>query len=311
MANILTPQAVLDSLDGAYRDSVTIVDFTARCWAAKVTSKEAAALLAAHTGAKEKVFRVQEYLFTGTEYHANVVAAKSTVYNTAKEMAKCSGSLGTWAIPNSSIEEFIGVVDPLIENFDRAYQEFYDHYEEAVMTGMKGLGKLAAVADKLYVPKRDLREKFEITYDFLPLPDGNSYGNLPTVTLQRLQARLEINLRGRLLGTFEEAVVDLKTALGELRERLEEKIEVADEVITDDRRRSIVRLTSAVREKPLNQARILRRFARGEWAKRLSMVEDTLELLANNKHLAKDVDLQAKAVKMIQSIERALFGEQP
>ncbi len=304
MPNFLSPEAILDSLGGAFKGTLSLTNFDQSMWSAKIQDSEAAQILATHTNADVGALDVRKYLFEGTTKHKALCTAVRRAYTVHKERTKTFGKNGLRVLPNSTIAGYLIALDKEKGNIQNKLDCFISTYDDDVQTGMQRLGQLAPFATQLYPPVENLPGLFSVQYeDLLPFPDENSFGDMDPATLTRLQMNLEGSLRARAQLTFDEALNDFMGALGAVKHRLGARIDTLDEKDVKQ-----VKLTSSVLSTPVVQAGMLRQFARGDWANKMGKVESVLHTVLLEHDLTKKPELLPKALGVVTELERRLLA---
>jgi len=186
----------------------------------KITDKQAGAELTARKRATEKSARVVKNLINPD--HLKEIAAVQTAFRTYIQANTVPWIGDTFLLPKDKYYEFVDKLLETREELDKEVDKFIRKYAELIQESHETLGELFDAS--AYPDVFDLRQKFQISVQFMPVPDVNQFNQLG------LESETEAELKAEALQAQNNLLQD---ATESLYKRVHHRVELLHNRLVD------------------------------------------------------------------------------
>lgn len=210
------------------RNFATLVDLSTKLWHAKARDVKAAKAAAAATGAKAEAYDLTKKLLAGADsqlkqIHKIVNATRLRHYQLTLPWSTVSVTdttgkrSGSRLLPNTRFTEYVKVMAKAKAELDAALDAFEPAYPAMVQVAKQNLGSSFNAED--YPDVSEIRGRFGISFEFLPIPSGQDFGGLASAQTQRLAEALEERKRIMVANAMQDLWKRVLEAVGHIAER--------------------------------------------------------------------------------------------
>lgn len=205
-----TSEELMEDLD--IRNYGTLVSLNTLRWHAKVRDHRAADAAASASGADKAAFEARKRLLVGADeklkrVHTAIDAARTEHYKMTLPWSTVGVNdhgkrSGPRLLPNTLFFDYTQKMAKYKQEMDDALDEFVTAYPKLIAIAQQ---KLGTSFDRSQYPAPSLiKQHFGLSFDFLPIPTGDDFGN---VTLQQAE-KLAMNVNRKTRQMLENAMQD-------------------------------------------------------------------------------------------------------
>jgi hypothetical protein len=205
-----TSEELMEDLD--IRNYGTLVSLNTLRWHAKVRDHRAADAAASASGADKAAFEARKRLLVGADeklkrVHTAIDAARTEHYKMTLPWSTVGVNdhgkrSGPRLLPNTLFFDYTQKMAKYKQEMDDALDEFVTAYPKLIAIAQQ---KLGTSFDRSQYPAPSLiKHHFGLSFDFLPIPTGDDFGN---VTLQQAE-KLAMNVNRKTRQMLENAMQD-------------------------------------------------------------------------------------------------------
>lgn len=210
------------------RNFATLVRLETARWHAKAKDKGAAADVAKANEADETAFVVQKNLLAGADealqrIHKALDKARAKHYEltlpwTTKKIDDTGRRSGSRLLPNTLFFEYTKEMATCKDEMVAALEAFVPAYPELIKQAKKKLGQRFNPAE--YPNADSIRQHFDLSFDFQPIPAGDDFKGLPDQQLNALANSINRKTEQMMEGAMQDVWVRLYEAVSHMAERL-------------------------------------------------------------------------------------------
>lgn len=217
-----TSDELMEDLD--IRNYGTLVSLNTLRWHAKVRDHKAADAAASASGADKAAFEARKRLLVGADeklkrVHTAIDAARTEHYKMTLPWSTVGVNdhgkrSGPRLLPNTLFFDYTKKMAQFKQDMDDALDEFVAAYPKLIAIAQQ---KLGTAFDRSQYPAPSLiRQHFGLSFDFLPIPTGDDFGNVTLLQAEKLA--MNVNKRNRQM---------LENAMQDAWKRLQDDMEHA------------------------------------------------------------------------------------
>jgi len=205
-----TSDELMEDLD--IRNYGTLVSLATLRWHAKVRDRTAALNASAASGADEAAYEARKRLLVGADeklkrVHTAIDAARTEHYRMTLPWSTVGVNdhgkrAGPRLLPNTLFFDYTQKMGKFKQEMVAALDEFVQAYPTLIALAQKKLGSAFDFSE--YPPPSSIRQYFDLSFDFLPIPVGDDFGN---VTLHQAE-KLAMNVNKKTRQMLENAMQD-------------------------------------------------------------------------------------------------------
>lgn len=205
-----TSEELMEDLD--IRNYGTLVSLNTLRWHAKVRDHRAADAAASASGADAAAFEARKRLLVGADeklkrVHTAIDAARTEHYKMTLPWSTVGVNdhgkrSGPRLLPNTLFFDYTQKMAKYKNEMDVALDDFVTAYPSLIAIAQQKLG--TSFDRSQYPAPSQIKQHFGLSFDFLPIPTGDDFGN---VTLQQAE-KLAMNVNKRTKQMLENAMQD-------------------------------------------------------------------------------------------------------
>lgn len=205
-----TSEELMEDLD--IRNYGTLVSLNTLRWHAKVRDHRAADAAASASGADAAAFEARKRLLVGADeklkrVHTAIDAARTEHYKMTLPWSTVGVNdhgkrSGPRLLPNTLFFDYTQKMAKYKNEMDDALDDFVTAYPSLIAIAQQKLG--TSFDRSQYPAPSQIKQHFGLSFDFLPIPTGDDFGN---VTLQQAE-KLAMNVNKRTKQMLENAMQD-------------------------------------------------------------------------------------------------------
>lgn len=209
----------------AVREAAMLADVSISMWSGERSDRDLLDKVKADTGATGNVGRVIKNMLAGADGKLKDVKSAYAAVR-AKHYAitlpwvsnpHAERLSGPRLLPHALFNDWLTAVSVAKREATKQLDEFAQVYPGLVNTAKANLG---GMADAVYPTVDEMRAKFNVHFDFEPLPAGSSFKGLPDNVLERLATGLQRKQEAMVGRAVTAAWGEVKDRVGHLVERL-------------------------------------------------------------------------------------------
>lgn len=206
-----TSDELMDAID--IRNFATLVTLNTSRWNAKVKDHKAAKDAAQASGADAAAFEARKRLLVGADdklkaIHKAIDVARTEHYRLTlpwsvvgiNDIGKRAGSR---MLPNTLFMDYTTTMAKCKMEMDAALNSFVPDYPSLVMIAQQNLGSSFNPSE--YPNPASIRQHFDLSFDFNPIPVGADFKGLQAAQAQKLSTALDKKTRTMLENAMQEA----------------------------------------------------------------------------------------------------------
>jgi len=188
--------------------SAVIVRLNIKQWGAEKTDRTVSDEVASGKKAAANAGKYVKSLFAGNQLLKDIekVAGKARNLNKAQTLPYLAGQD---LLPVGNFDSHAEVIGRYKDMFNALVTEFLSTYEKARDAQQLRLGDMFDATD--YPPVQDVRERFQFTISYQPLPDGNTFDKM--FDSEEMEKMLIENAEADMQSKIDEAMHELWTRL--------------------------------------------------------------------------------------------------
>lgn len=188
--------------------SAVIVRLNIKQWGAEKTDRTVSDEVASDKKAAANAGKYVKSLFAGNQLLKDIekVAGKARNLNKAQTLPYLAGQD---LLPVSNFDSHAEVIGRYKDVFNALVTEFLSTYEKARDAQQLRLGDMFDASD--YPPVQDVRERFQFTISYQPLPDGNTFDKM--FGSEEMEKMLIENAEADMQSKIDEAMHELWSRL--------------------------------------------------------------------------------------------------
>lgn len=221
-----TPEDFASTID--IRNFATLVTLNTARWHAKVKDRQAGRDAAGVSEADERAFEVRKNLLVGADtklraIHKAIDEARAAHYDltlpwTTTSMTDVGRRTGGRLLPNTLFVEYTTVMADKKQQMVAALDSFLPDYPALIEAAKKKLGKRFDARE--YPNPSSIRQHFDLSFDFQPIPKGDDFKGLPQAQLDALARKVNANTRQMAENAMADVWVRLRDVVEKMAERL-------------------------------------------------------------------------------------------
>lgn len=221
-----TTDEVAEALD--IRNFATLATLNTKRWHAKAKDKQGSRDIAAANDADATAFETRKNLLAGADaklrrIHGAIDAARAKYYEmtlpwTTKGADDVGRRTGARLLPNTMFMDFTAEMAQCKAEMLAALDDFVPDYPALVQQARVKLGKRFDIAD--YPNAESIRNHFDLSFDFQPVPMGDDFKGLPTQQANALANAIESKTRKQVEIAMQDLWTRIHESVGRMAERL-------------------------------------------------------------------------------------------
>ena len=221
-----TPADFASTID--IRNFATLVTLNTARWHAKVKDRQAGKDAATANDADEASFEVRKKLLVGADgllkaIHKAIDEARAAHYDmtlpwSTTSMTDVGRRTGGRLLPNTLFVEYTTVMAEKKQQMLDALNKFEPEYPKLVEMARKKLGKRFDARE--YPNVSSIRNHFDLSFDFQPIPKGDDFKGLPQAQLDALARKINGNTQQMAENAMQEVWMRLHEVVSKMAERL-------------------------------------------------------------------------------------------
>lgn len=210
------------------RSFATLVTLNTARWHAKVKDRQASQDAAAASDAKAEAFETRKHLLGGPSdmlkaIHRAIDEARAAHYEmtlpwSTTGMNDVGRRVGGRLLPNTLFVEYTQKMAEKKRAMTAALDAFEPMYPELVEAAKKKLGKRFDARE--YPNVASIRQHFDLSFDFQPIPKGDDFKGLAQAQLDALAAKVNDNTRLMAENAMQDVWMRMYEAVAKMAERL-------------------------------------------------------------------------------------------
>lgn len=210
------------------RNFATLVKLNTARWHAKVKDRQASKDAANANEAEEGAFETRKHLLGGANaalkaIHKAIDEARSAHYEmtlpwSTTAMHENGRRTGGRLLPNTLFVDYTTVMAQKKQQMLSALNAFEPEYPKLIEAARKKLGKRFNATE--YPNVSSIRNHFDLSFDFEPIPKGDDFAGLPQAQLDALARKINENTQKQAEGAMQEVWMRLYDAVSRMAERL-------------------------------------------------------------------------------------------
>lgn len=210
------------------RNFATLVTLNTARWHAKVKDRVASQSAATTAGADKNAFETRKNLLVGVDaslkkVHRAIDDARAKHYEmtvpfTTTSIDDTGRRTGGRLLPNTLFDEYITIMAAHQKAMKDALNEFIPVYPQLIQEAQAKLGDRFVPSE--YPNPSSIRTKFNLSFDFSPIPAGDDFKGLAATQLSALARKLNQSLELQLGNAMEDLWARMHEAVGKMAERL-------------------------------------------------------------------------------------------
>lgn len=204
-------------------DKALLVQLSIRQWTARKVDKQVTSEVNTSKRASDKAGRYNKSLLPENQYLADVNYMTGKIRNEFYYNTLPWGMDGMQILPSANYLNFMSEFRKKKSEWEFLVNEFIDNYDTLVLTAQADLGDLFNPAD--YPASSELRKKFSIDINVMPVPSNDFRVSLANEELSQLEAEWE-----------QRKLASQATAMKDVWDRLYEQVSRIAERLSDPKR---------------------------------------------------------------------------
>lgn len=210
------------------RNFATMATLHTKRWHAKVKDRKSGHDIAVANDADETAFETRKRLLAGADtelkaIHKAIDTARAKYYAmtlpwTTTGLDDVGRRSGARIMPNTQFFEFITEMGNCKAEMVAALDKFVPLYPQLVQEARKKLGRRFDPTE--YPPAEAIRSYFDLTFDFMPIPEGGDFKGLPQQQCDALSNALSNKTRVMVENAMQDLWMRAHEAIGRMAERL-------------------------------------------------------------------------------------------
>lgn len=210
------------------RNFATLTTLNTQRWHAKVKDKQASRDAAFASDADESAFETRKHLLAGADaelkrIHKAIDTARAKYYEftlpwTTTGINDAGRRSGARMLPNTLFFDFITEMANCKTEMNSALDAFVPAYPKLVEESRKKLGKRFDIRE--YPNVDSIRQHFDLSFDFQPIPQGQDFKGLPQQQVDALSRAIESKTKVMLENAMQDLWTRALDAVGRMAERL-------------------------------------------------------------------------------------------
>lgn len=210
------------------RNFATLVTLNTSRWHAKVKDRQAGKDAATMGEADEASFEVRKRLLVGADDklkaihkcidEARVAHYRMTLPWSTTSMGDNGRRTGGRLLPNTLFVEYTTDMAKFKKRMTEALDAFVPDYPSMIAMAKTKLGKRFNAGE--YPNMSSIRNHFDLSFDFQPIPKGEDFGGLPKVQLDMLAQKVNDNTRLMAEHAMQDVWVRMRDAVAKMADRL-------------------------------------------------------------------------------------------
>lgn len=223
---VFTADDFADTMD--IRNFATLVTLNTARWHAKVKDRQGSHDIAAANDADAGAFETRKNLLAGADsmlkaIHKAIDEARAAHYNmtlpwSTTSMQDHGRRTGGRLLPNTLFVEYTTAMAEYKQRMLDALAKFEPEYPNLVAAAQKKLGK--RFDSREYPNVSSIRQHFDLSFDFQPIPKGDDFKGLPQAQLDALARKINNNTRQMAENAMQDAWMRLHDVVSRMAERL-------------------------------------------------------------------------------------------
>jgi hypothetical protein len=221
-----TTEEIAKSLD--LRNFATLVTLNTARWHAKVKDRQASRDIAAANDADAGAFETRKRLLAGADeklqrIHKAIDAARGKHYEmtlpwTTTGVQDIGRRSGGRLLPNTLFFEYTKAMAEAKAEMLAALDEFVPAYPTLVEQARKQLGKRFDITE--YPNAESIRQHFDLSFDFMPIPQGDDFKGLPKMQCDALANAIQRKTEKMVENAMHDLWLRFHDAVSKMQERL-------------------------------------------------------------------------------------------
>jgi hypothetical protein len=221
-----TSEELAHTLD--LRNFATMATLHTKRWHAKVKDRKSGHDIAVANDADETAFETRKRLLAGADtelkaIHKAIDTARAKYYGmtlpwTTTGLDDVGRRSGARIMPNTQFFEFVTEMGNCKAEMVAALDKFVPLYPQLVQEARKKLGRRFDQTE--YPPAEAIRSYFDLTFDFMPIPEGGDFKGLPQQQCDALANALASKTRTMVENAMQDLWKRAHEAIGRMAERL-------------------------------------------------------------------------------------------
>jgi hypothetical protein len=279
------------------RNFATLVTLNTARWHAKVKDRKAGRDAATANEADEGAFEVRKNLLAGADaklklIHKAIDEARAAHYEMTLPWSTTSMNdngrrTGGRLLPNTLFVEYTTTMAQKKQAMLAALAAFEPEYPALVEQAKLKLGKRFDAAE--YPNVSSIRNHFDLSFDFKPIPKGDDFKGLPQAQLDALANKINDNIRTQAENAMQDVWMRLYTVVSRMAERLGSPDKTFNDSLVQNVR-DVVRLLGHLNVVGDTKVEALRRKAEKH------LCQNEAKALRNNPTLRAQVGAWARAI---------------
>ncbi len=210
------------------RNFATLVTLNTSRWHAKVKDRQAAKDAATMGESDDASFEVRKRLLVGADDklkaihkcidEARVAHYRMTLPWSTTAMGDNGRRTGGRLLPNTLFVEYTTEMAKFKKRMNDALDAFVPDYPAMIAMAKTKLGKRFNAAE--YPNMSSIRNHFDLSFDFQPIPKGEDFGGLPKVQLDMLAQKVNDNTRLMAEHAMQDVWMRMREAVFKMADRL-------------------------------------------------------------------------------------------
>lgn len=210
------------------RNFATLVTLNTSRWHAKVKDKKASESAARANDADPKAFETRKHLLGGANdklkaVHRAIDEARAAHYEmtvpfTTTSIDDTGRRTGGRLLPNTLFDEYITIMARHQKAMKDALNEFIPEYPQMIEEAKSKLGNRFDPAE--YPNADSIRHRFDLSFDFAPIPAGDDFKGLAATQLNALARKLNESLEQKVEYAMQDLWCRMHDVVSKMAERL-------------------------------------------------------------------------------------------
>lgn len=210
------------------RNFATLVTLNTSRWHAKVKDRVASQSAATTAGADKNAFETRKNLLVGVDstlkkVHRAIDDARAKHYEmtvpfTTTSIDDTGRRTGGRLLPNTLFDEYITIMAQHQKAMREALNEFIPQYPQLIQEAQAKLGDRFVPSE--YPNPSSIRTKFNLSFDFSPIPAGDDFKGLAATQLDALAKKLNRSLEQQIENAMQDLWARIHEAVSRMAERL-------------------------------------------------------------------------------------------
>lgn len=198
-----------------------VVEFRCSVWTARKLDREVTRKTNKRYGARDDAGRFNKLLAAKefTEPYAQI-ARKARKFHYAQTLPWGRGS-SQGLLKAKAFQKYVDQFNEFKTDFDHEVAVFLRHYDKAIEDAQRGLNGMYNPKD--YPTRSEIKDKFEMSIKFFPVPEDDFRVNLTPDEIKKLKEEMGVEMKSRLQEAVSDIWKRIKEQLNHMRETLKDK----------------------------------------------------------------------------------------